>query len=149
VGALLALAIAGAGLLLLVFPGMDHPWLDWIEAAAPSVRLAFLTPGERAAHRDSREAMDRGVAELARLRALQEDVQWGARAMPAEQQERLRQFLAGRAEIVAGDRIVLATLRSHARARQRVWLGLPLLLAGAGVAAWLARPRATSRGAGE
>jgi zinc/manganese transport system permease protein len=149
VGALVALAIAGAGLLLLVFPGMDHPWLDWLEAAAPSVRLAFLTPGERAAHRDSREAMDRGVAELARLRALQQDVQWGARAMPAEQQERLRQFLAGRAEIVAGDRIVLATLRSHARARQRVWLGLPLLLAGAGVAAWLARPRATSRGAGE
>ncbi len=148
VGALLALAIAGAGLLLLVFPGMDHPWLDWLEAAAPSVRLAFLTPGERAAHRDSREAMDRGAAELARLRALQQDVQWGTRAMPAEQQERLRQFLAGRAEIVAGDRVVLATLRSHARARQRVWLGLPLLLAGAGVAAWLARPRAASRGAG-
>jgi len=149
VGALLALAIAAAGLLLLAFPGMDQPWLDWLEAAAPPVRLAFLTPGERAAHRDSREAMDRGAAELARLRALQQDVQWGTRAMPAEQQERLRQFLAGRAEIVAGDRMVLATLRSHARARQRVWLGLPLLLAGAGVAAWLARPRATSRrGAG-
>ncbi len=149
VGALLALAIAAAGLLLLAFPGMDHPWLDWLEAAAPPVRLAFLTPGERAAHRDSREAMARGAAELARLRALQQDVQWGTRAMPAEQQERLRQFLAGRAEIVAGDRMVLATLRSHARARQRVWLGLPLLLAGAGVAAWLARPRATSRrGAG-
>jgi zinc/manganese transport system permease protein len=138
--ALLALAIAAAGLLLLAFPGMDHPWLDWLEAAAPPVRLAFLTPGERAADRDSREAMDRGAAELARLRALQQDVQWGTRAMPAEQQERLRQFLAGRAEIVAGDRMVLATLRSHARARQRVWLGLPLLLAGAGVAAWLARP---------
>jgi zinc/manganese transport system permease protein len=140
VGALLAVAIAAAGLLLLAFPGMDHPWLDWLEAAAPPVRLAFLTPGERAADRDSREAMDRGAAELARLRALQQDVQWGTRAMPAEQQERLRQFLAGRAEIVAGDRMVLATLRSHARARQRVWLGLPLLLAGAGVAAWLARP---------
>ena len=141
VGALLALAVAAAGLLLLLFPGMDHPWLDWLEAAAPPVRLAFLTPGERAVHHDSREAMARGTAELARLRALQQDVQWGTRAMPAEQQERLRQFLAGRAEIVAGDRMVLATLRSHARARQRVWLGLPLLLAGAGAAAWLARPR--------
>jgi zinc/manganese transport system permease protein len=140
-GALLALAVAAAGLLLLLFPGMDHPWLDWLEAAAPPVRLAFLTPGERAVHRDSREAMARGAAELARLRALQQDVQWGTRAMPAEQQERLRQFLAGRAEIVAGDRMVLATLRSHARARQRVWLGLPLLLAGAVAAAWLARPR--------
>lgn len=145
VGALLALAVAAAGLLLLAFPGMDHPWLDWLEAAAPPVRLAFLTPGERAAHRDSREAMARGAAELARLRALQQNVQWGTRAMPAEQQERLRQFLAGRAEIVAGDRMVLATLRSHARARQRVWLGLPLLLGGAAVAALLTRPRATSR----
>jgi zinc/manganese transport system permease protein len=141
VGALLALAVAAAGLLLLLFPGMDHPWLDWLEAAAPPVRLAFLTPGERAVHRDSREAMARGAAELARLRALQQDVQWGTRAMPAEQQERLRQFLAGRAEIVAGDRMVLATLRSHARARQRVWFGLPLLLGGAATAAWLARPR--------
>ena len=145
VGALLGLAIAAAGLLLLLFPGMDHPWLDWIESAAPPVRLAFLTPAERAAHRDSREAMDRGVAELARLRGLQQDVQWGARAMPAEQQERLRQFLAGRTEIVAGDRMVLATLRAHARARQRVSLGLPLLLGGAGVAAWLARRPAAGR----
>ncbi|HTI55362.1 MAG TPA: metal ABC transporter permease [Verrucomicrobiae bacterium] len=145
VGALLGLAIAAAGLLLLLFPGMDHPWLDWIESAAPPVRLAFLTPAERAAHRDSREAMDRGVAELARLRGLQQDVQWGARAMRAEQQERLRQFLAGRTEIVAGDRMVLATLRAHARARQRVWLGLPLLLGGAGVAAWLARRPAAGR----
>jgi zinc/manganese transport system permease protein len=141
VAALLCLAIAATGLLLLLFPGMDHPWLDWIETAAPPVQLAFLTPAERAAHRDSREAMDRGIAELARLRGLQQDVQWGSRAMPAEQQERLRQFLAGRAEIVAGDRMVLATLRAHARARQRVWLGLPLLLSGAAAAAWLGRPR--------
>ncbi|MFI5375927.1 MAG: metal ABC transporter permease [Candidatus Rokuibacteriota bacterium] len=141
VATLIALAVATAGLLLLLFPAMDHPWLDGIETAAPSVRLAFLTPAERAAHRDSREAMERGIAELARLRGLQQDVQWGTRAMPAEHQERLRQFLAGRAEIVAGDRMVLATLRAHARARQRFWLGLPLLLSGAAAAAWLGRPR--------
>jgi zinc/manganese transport system permease protein len=141
-GVLLALAIALAGLLLAIVPRMDHLWLDWLEEAAPAVRLAFLTPGERAAHRDSREAVERGTAELARLRALQQDVQWGGRQMPGEQQERLRQFLASRAEIVAGDRMVLATLRAHARARQRFRLGLPLLLLGAAGAAWLAfRPR--------
>lgn len=61
--------------------------------------------------------------------------------MAAEQQERLRQFLAGRAEIVAGDRMVLATLRVHARTRQRFWLGVPLLTLGAGGALWLARRR--------
>lgn len=140
VGMALALIVAAAGLLLLLFPGMDHPWLDWIEVAAPPLQRAFLTPGERAAQHDSREAMERGAAELARLRALQQDVQWGARAMPAEQQERLRQFLAGRAEIVAGDRMVLATLRAHVRARQRFWLGVPLVLVGAAGAVWL-RPR--------
>ena len=122
-GVLLCLSLALAGLLLALLPGMDHLWLDWLEEAAPAVRLAFLTPGERAAHRDSGEALARGTAELARLRALQQDVQWGARQMPGEQRERLRQFLASRAEIVAGDRVVLATLRAHARARQRFWLG--------------------------
>ena len=79
-GVLLCLSLALAGLLLALLPGMDHLWLDWLEEAAPAVRLAFLTPGERAAHRDSREALERGTAELARLRALQQDVQWGARA---------------------------------------------------------------------
>ena len=130
-GVLLCLAVALAGLLLALLPGMDHLWLDSLEAAAPPVRLAFLTPGERAVYRESREALERGAAELARLRAAQQDVQWGAREMSGEQQERLRQFLAARGEIVAGDRMVLATLRRHARARQRFWLGLPLLLLGA------------------
>jgi zinc/manganese transport system permease protein len=135
-GALLCLAVAIAGMLLALLPGMDHLWLDWLETAAPPVRLAFLTAGERAIDRDSREALGRGTADLARLRALQQDVQWGARPMPAEQQERLRQFLASRGEIVAGDRMVLATLRSHARGRQRFWLGVPLLLIGLAGAAW-------------
>ena len=37
---------------------------------------------------------------------------------------------------LAGDRMVLATLRSHARQRQRFWLGLPLFALGiAGVIA--------------
>ncbi|HXA98326.1 MAG TPA: metal ABC transporter permease [Candidatus Dormibacteraeota bacterium] len=141
IGALLCAAMALAGLSLAILPGMDHFWLDWIEAAAPPVRLTFLTPTERAVYRDSREAMDRDAAELARLRGVQQDVQWGARQMPAEQQERLRQFLAGRGEIVAGDRMVLATLRAHARTRQRFWLGVPLLVLGVLGAGWLGAPR--------
>lgn len=51
--------------------------------------------------------------------------------MTPEQQERLRQFLAGRDEILAGDRLVLRTLRDRARERQRYALGIPLLGAGA------------------
>jgi len=144
VAAILGAVVGAAGLLLALLPGMDHLWLDWLEAAAPPVRRAFLTPGERTVDRDTRDALARGAADLARLRALQQDVQWGARPMAAEQQERLRQFLASRGEIIAGDRMVLATLRAHARGRQRFWIGVPLLVLGA-VGAGLAWPGRRSR----
>jgi hypothetical protein len=49
----------------------------------------------------------------------------------AEMEERLRQFLASRGEIAAGDRMVLRALRARARERQRFWLGVPLVVAGA------------------
>jgi zinc/manganese transport system permease protein len=124
-------AVALAGLLLALFPGMDHHWLDWLESGVPAVELAFLSPAERQAWRDSREGLARGSSELRRLRTLQEDVQWGRATLSPEQQERLRQFLAARGEITEGDRFVLATLRGRARERQRYWLGVPLLLAGA------------------
>jgi hypothetical protein len=51
--------------------------------------------------------------------------------MDAERRQRLRQFLASRAEIAAGDRMVVATLRDRARARQRYVLGVPLVVLGA------------------
>ena len=51
----------------------------------------------------------------------------------------MRQYLAGRAELLAGDRMVLATLCARARERQRWWIGLPLLVLGAGGAWVLAR----------
>jgi uncharacterized membrane protein YhhN len=60
--------------------------------------------------------------------------------MDPERQERLRQFLASRGEIAAGDRVVLRALRAKARERQRWWLGLPLLGAGVGGGLLLARP---------
>jgi zinc/manganese transport system permease protein len=135
------LLVALASGLLLAFPRMDHHWLNWLEDAAPSVELAFLTPYERSTYWDSREAIGRGQAELQRLRAVQQEVQWGTRQMPAEQQGRLRQFLASRGEIAAGDRMVLRTLRGKARERQRYWLGLPLLAAGTLGALVLARAR--------
>ena len=72
---------------------------------------------------------------------MQRDDQWGTRPVNEEMRERIRQYLAGRAEMVAGDRLVLRTLQAHARARQRWWLGVPLLLLGAGGALCLARRR--------
>lgn len=122
-----------AGLALAAFPGADHLWLDAVERLAPAVRGAFLTPFERTVAADSRAAIVQARRQLDELRALQADVQWGLRDLPPEQRERLRQFIASRAEISAGDELVLRTLRQRARQRQRWLLGLPLAAAGAGL----------------
>ena len=143
VGGVMALLVAGAGLLLALFPHMDHHWLDWLEAEVPRVQLLFLTAGERRTYHDTQADVIRQTAELERMRAMQREVQWGRRPMTPEAEERLRQFLASRSEISAGDLMVLATLRGRARERQRFWLGLPLL--GVGTAGALALARVRSR----
>ncbi|HEV8226841.1 MAG TPA: iron chelate uptake ABC transporter family permease subunit [Methylomirabilota bacterium] len=131
VGIAAGAVVAVAGLLLMAFPRMDHHWLNWLEGGAPALELVFLSPTERQAWRDSAEALARGMAEMRRLATLQDAVRWGRATLGEEQKERLRQFLAARGEITAGDRFVLRTLRDRARERQRYWLGVPMLLGGA------------------
>jgi zinc/manganese transport system permease protein len=138
IGAAFSSLVAVAGVWLVIAPGGDHPWLDAIERVAPPVMTAFLTPRERETLAHSRAAIARGTAQLEQLRVLEADVQFGVRDLDPDKRERLRQFLAGRGEIVAGDRMVVATLRRHARQRQRFVLGLPLASAGAAAALWLA-----------
>ena len=135
------LAVMAAGALLAAFPRADHLWLDAVERVLPPVRAAFLTPYEREVHAESARSIARASAELAPLRALQADVQWGTREMAPEQRDRLRQFVAGRSEIAAGDQSVLRALRDRARNRQRFALGLPLVAGGAGLALALVRRR--------
>jgi zinc/manganese transport system permease protein len=135
-----------AGLLLVLVPRMDHWWLDWLEASVPAAQTLFLSTDERDTRRDAVEDVQRSIAELERVRAMQRDAQWGTRPVTGEMQERMRQYLAGRAEILAGDRLVLRTLQTRARARQRWGLGVPLVLLGAGGALFLARRLVTSGG---
>jgi zinc/manganese transport system permease protein len=118
-----------AGALLMLFPTADHLWLDAVESMVPPLQTAFLSAAERETLTESHVAAARGATDLKRLQALQADVQWGTRTMTADEQERLRQFLAGRGELVAGDRLVARTLRLRARQRQRFVLG-PALTAG-------------------
>ena len=140
--AVLALLV---GALLTSFPAMDQPWLDALERIAPHLQESFLTEEERAERADSLESVAFASAELDRLRALEQDVRWGKKNMPAEQRERLRQYLAGRSEILAGDSLVLRDLGARARERQRYRLGIPLLLAGTCVLLVLARIRRRHR----
>jgi zinc/manganese transport system permease protein len=130
-GGMFASAVAAlAGFLLVLFPRMDQPWLDTLEDIAPPVQTAFLDSGEHFTRNEALESIERARLELARLRALEQDVRWGKVEMEPEKAERLRQYLAGRSEISAGDQLVLRHLRRKARERQRFGLGLPLLLVG-------------------
>ena len=134
-------AIALAGAALAALPHADHLWLDAAERVAPALQSAFLSPYERAVAADAQRAVTRGADDVAALRSRQADVAWGARTADAEERERLRQFTLGREELVAGDRMVLRTLRAHARERQRFWLGVPLTLVGAATVCLAARMR--------
>jgi zinc/manganese transport system permease protein len=139
---IVACAVAAlAGLLLVAFPQMDQPWLDVLEDSAPPFQTAFLDSGERLTREDALKSIERRRAELARLRALEQDVRWGKIQMEPESAERLRQYLAGISEISAGDQLVLRHLRGKARERQRFAIGLPLLILGAGGLYALARRR--------
>ena len=140
-----SVAIGLAGFFLLIFPQMDHHWLNWLEKAVPSVQITFLTADERETYRDSQDALERGLSEIRSLRMMQQEIQWGTRKMSEEKQERLRQYLASRSEITAGDQIVLTQLRSAAREPQRFWLGLPLLGLGTFGATALARLRSKAK----
>jgi zinc/manganese transport system permease protein len=129
--ALLASAAAAiAGVLLLVFPRMDQPWLDALEAAVPPLHTAFLNTAERATRNQTLESIELARQELASLRALEQDMRWNRVEMDNEKAERLRQYLAGKSEISAGDTLVLRHLHGKARERQRYALGLPLLAFG-------------------
>jgi zinc/manganese transport system permease protein len=119
------------GLPLVTFPQMDQPWLDAVEDVAPILQTAFLDAGERLTRAEAIEAIGDARAELSRLSALEQDVRWGTVEMEPDKAERLRQYVAGKSEISVGDQLVLRHLRSKARERQRVGLGLPLFVAGA------------------
>jgi hypothetical protein len=118
---------------------MDHWWLDWLEASAPATETVFLSADERDERREAVEDVRRSLAELERVRARQQEAQWGTRPATEEARERMRQYLAGRAEMLAGERLVLRALQARARARQRWWLGVPLAILGVCGAVYLAR----------
>jgi zinc/manganese transport system permease protein len=120
------------GLPLAAFPQLDQPWLDALEDMAPVLQTGFLTASEEATRAEAIESITRDRAELARLNALNQDVQWGKVTMEPEKVERLRQYLMGKNELSAGDQLVLRHLRGKARERQRFALGIPILVAGAG-----------------
>jgi zinc/manganese transport system permease protein len=145
VGIFASALAALVGLPLVLFPQMDQPWLDALEDAAPPVQTAFLDMGERFTRDQALRSIAHAQTELAHLRALEQDVRWGKTQMDSGKAERLRQYLAGRGEISAGDQLVLRHLRQKVRERQRFVLGLPLLIVGMAGLYLLTRRRLVAR----
>src|SRR5439155_19415135 len=100
------------------------------EAAVPPLHTVFLGASERATRDETLQSIARAREELTRLRAIEQDVRWNQVEMDSEKAERLRQYLAGKSELSAGDALVLRHLHGKARERQRYLLGLPLLALG-------------------
>lgn len=134
-------AMTVAGLALIALPRMDQPWFDALESIAPRVQTTFLTDSERATRNEALQSIARAENELATLRSLEQDVRWGTKEMTQEKAERLRQYIAGRSEISAGEKLVLRDMGRKARERQRLVLGIPLIGVGAGGLYWICRKR--------
>src|SRR5262249_42223849 len=71
--------VAAAGLGLAAFPRADHVWLDALERTFPTLQTPFLRPFERRVAANARASIARDSTEVARLRALAGDAQWGRR----------------------------------------------------------------------
>ena len=125
---------AAAGGFLAAAPGADHLWLQALERAAPAVRNVFLRPRERADLQDALADIARASEERRRLLAQREAARWGDAPLPEEMVRRIDMALAGHQETLTGERAVVRILTARARARQRYVIGLPLLVAGAGLA---------------
>ena len=137
-------AIALAGLLLVLLPGMDHLWLDALEAAVP--RPVGRSSRRASAASTQQPRSDRPRRGHARARPARSSTMCsGARARSTRPSRSARPVPGRAREIAAGDRMVLPTLRAHARARQRFWLGVPMIALGLGSAVALAQRRSARR----
>ena len=148
-GAAAGWAAAVAGGFLAAFPAADHLWLDAGERALPAIRNTFLRPRERADFEEAIRDIARASEERRRLQVRREAARWGDAPLPEDMMRRIDAALASHQETVAGERAVIRILTGRVRTRQRYVLGLPMLLAGAGLAASccfrLKHPRRRSR----
>jgi zinc/manganese transport system permease protein len=129
------LLVAAGGIFLMAVPAADHLWLGALERAVPPVRNAFLRPRERTDFDEARQDIAQFTDEIARLQARREAARWGDAPLPEDMLRRIDLAMASHQENLAGSRAVVRILTARLRTRQRYLLGIPLLLAGAALAA--------------
>lgn len=113
---------------LSVNPRADQPLFDALEAAAPSLRMAFLTPGEREIWRSSRRSEVSAELHARALTQRERESRWQGAAIPDDEVRRMSSYTQSYLEMKKGERFVQRRLRDQARERQRWVLGVPLIL---------------------
>jgi zinc/manganese transport system permease protein len=132
-----AALLLGSGLWLIAVPAADQPLLDLVEAATGVGPTPFLSDGERAAFVDAVRDAARYRGEIERLNRMEQASRYQGRVLDADEVRRIASYSQTFNEMERGERFVQAILRARARARERWWLGVPMvalsLAAGAGL----------------
>jgi zinc/manganese transport system permease protein len=133
------LVVAAQSAWLIAAPHADQPVLAAFERLTGLGPERFLTPGERRTYEDAAatERRNREVVEALRMR--ERHARSKGDAMTEEDLRRMASYQQSFNEMGRGERFVQDHLRARARARERWWIGVPLLIlaaAGLGLTAW-------------
>lgn len=120
--------ILASALWLSVNPRADQPLFDALEVAAPPLRMAFLTPGEREIWQSSRRSEISAEQNAQQLTQKERASRWQGSAISDDEVRRMSSYTQSYLEMKKGERFVQRRLRDQARERQRWVLGIPLIL---------------------
>jgi zinc/manganese transport system permease protein len=123
-----AAAIAGSAIMLLVAPRADQPLLDLLEQAAPSLRYLYFTRAEAAAYQDAVETAERHRLAAEQLIEQEQQSRTQGEALDETTVQRISSFLKSYAEMRKGEQFVMSEVRARARERIR-WVASLALLA--------------------
>jgi len=124
----LAALLAASAVLLMAAPRADHPLLDSVELAFPSVRLSYLTRNEAEIYRDAQSHAERYRREAEALNAREISSRAEGQALDDFTVRRISSFIKSYGEMRRGEEFVTREMRSRGRERIRWWLGGALLL---------------------
>jgi zinc/manganese transport system permease protein len=128
-----------ACLWLILAPAADQPLLALFEQISGIGPETFLTADERATYVDAQATAARWQNEVDRLNARERRSRWSGERLSDDEVRRVGSYQQSFNEMARGELFVLDVLRTHARARERWYIGVPLgLVAALGLAvlAW-------------
>jgi zinc/manganese transport system permease protein len=122
-----AAILAGSAFQLVAAPRADHPLIDIIEYAVPSLRTLYLTRAEETTFVDASEYAERYRREAEQLNDLEKRNRTEGEALDDFSIARISSFLKSYGEMRKGEQFVMGEVRARARERVRWGASLGLL----------------------